>query len=89
MSERVAAPNGRIDAATLRYYAVLSDADPRSVSKVLEGKPVRVSLRRRIRAALEAAGVMVPKAEAAETPAVRELRVSIGELLAARQEASK
>jgi len=49
-----------LDEATRRLMAVLCDADPRSVDKVLAGQPVRGLTGQRIRATLEAAGIEVP-----------------------------
>jgi hypothetical protein len=47
-------------AALLREIAVLAEADPRSVRRCLEGKPVRVLTARRIIRVLQNYGLQVP-----------------------------
>lgn len=46
-----------LDTVTARRIAVLADADPRSVDRVLLGKPIRGSVRLRILSALAECGL--------------------------------
>jgi DNA-binding LacI/PurR family transcriptional regulator len=47
----------QIDAPTVRRVAVVADADPRSVRRVIQGAQTRPSVRRRVLAALAELGI--------------------------------
>ncbi len=50
----------RLDADLLRRLSVQASVDPRSLQKLLAGKPVRGMAGRRALEALQAAGLMLP-----------------------------
>jgi len=51
----------KLDAATVREYAVKANVDPRTIEKAARGEPVRGMAGHRARATLKAAGVPVPE----------------------------
>jgi hypothetical protein len=55
-----------IDLATTRRIAALADVDPRSVDRVILGKPTRDSIRLRVLAVLEKAGILPPEPAATD-----------------------
>ena len=56
-----------VDTATLRRLSALSGADPRTIDKLLLGKPVKGDIAHRVAAVLIQLGIVVPRS-GEETP---------------------